>query len=71
MSGLKENRPGESCYVVGTPSLRPIFRMGIPLDEENPDLVILGFDTTLFYEKLSKACALSGPAGLSSASIQT
>ena len=55
---LKENRPGESCYVVGTPSLPADFQnAGIPLDEENPDLVILGFDTTLTYEKLSKACA--------------
>ena len=26
------------------------------LTEEDPDIVVLGFDTTLTYEKLSKAC---------------
>lgn len=55
---LKQNHPGESCYVVGTPLLLDDFRRaGVPLDEETPDCVILGFDTTLTYEKLSKACS--------------
>lgn len=55
---LQRNRPGESCYVVGTPALLEDFRKaGIPLREDDPDYVVLGFDTTLTYEKLSKACA--------------
>jgi len=29
---------------------------GFCLDEEKPDIVVLGFDTTLVYEKLEKAC---------------
>ncbi len=54
---LRENRPGESCYVVGTPLLLEDFRKaGVALDDEDPDCVALGFDTTLTYEKLRKAC---------------
>lgn len=54
---LKKHHPGESIYVVGTPSLIGEFQaFGMPLTEENPDIVILGFDTTLTYEKISKAC---------------
>ena len=54
---LRESRPGQSCYVVGTPALLDDFRRaGIVLDDRDPDCVILGFDTTLTYEKLSKAC---------------
>lgn len=56
---LREHHPGESCYVVGTPFLLEDFRKaGIPLKEEDPDYVVLGFDTTLTYEKLSRACSL-------------
>lgn len=54
---IKENHPDESCYVVGTPLLEEDFRAaGIVLDDKNPDYVVLGFDITLTYEKLSKAC---------------
>lgn len=46
-----------SVYVVGTPSLIQEFeKNGISLTGEHPDIVVLGFDTTLTYEKLSKAC---------------
>lgn len=54
---LKENRPGISVYVVGTPALEADFRQaGLSLNDRNPDAVVLGFDTTLTYEKLEKAC---------------
>lgn len=54
---LKENHLGAGFYVVGTPSLeRAFLEAGLRLDHENPDIVILGFDTTLTYEKISKAC---------------
>jgi 4-nitrophenyl phosphatase/NagD protein len=44
-------------YVVGTPPLEEEFRQhGFQLDEENPQLVVLGFDTTLNYQKLWKLC---------------
>jgi 4-nitrophenyl phosphatase len=54
---LKEHHPKKTIYVVGTPSLIKEFEaFDMPLVQENPDIVILGFDTTLTYEKLSKAC---------------
>lgn len=54
---LKEQYEGKSIYVVGTPSLIQEFKsFDMNLTEEDPDVVVLGFDTTLTYEKLSKAC---------------
>ena len=54
---LLKNRPGERCYVVGTPLLEQDFlNAGVTLDDSSPDYVVLGFDTTLTYEKLRKAC---------------
>ena len=54
---LDEHHKGQSVYVVGTPALLRAFeKAGWTLDEEDPDIVILGFDTTLTYEKLTKAC---------------
>lgn len=54
---LKEHYPGKSLYIVGTPLLINEFKKaGFILNEENPDIVVLGFDTTLNYEKLKKAC---------------
>lgn len=54
---LRENHPEASFYVVGTPNLEQAFmQAGLLLEDENPDIVVLGFDTTLTYEKISKAC---------------
>lgn len=54
---LKEYYDKKSNYVVGTPSLIQEFEsFDMNLTEEDPDIVVLGFDTTLTYEKLSKAC---------------
>lgn len=51
--------PRARVYLVGTPDLAEEFeRWGITLTEENPDYVVLGFDTTLTYEKLQTACRL-------------
>lgn len=53
---LKEHFDKKSIYVVGTPSLIQEFKaFDMKLTEEDPDVVVLGFDTTLTYEKLSKA----------------
>jgi len=52
---------GESSriYLVGTPSLqREFIDHGFELSDEDPDTVVLGFDTTLTYEKLSRLCSL-------------
>lgn len=54
---IRENYPGAGVYLVGTEFLRESFRKGgIRLTEEKPDIVVLGFDMTLTYEKISKAC---------------
>lgn len=54
---LKRNRPGKTVYLLGNDNLTGDFvKAGITLTEENPDIVVLGFDTTLTYEKLNKAC---------------
>lgn len=54
---LKEKHPGESVYLVGTPDLEANFKAnGISLTEGQPDVVVIGFDQTLTYEKLMRAC---------------
>lgn len=54
---LARDYPGSSLYVVGTPSLEDEFRQhGFKLDDEHPDVAVLGFDTTLTYQKLWKLC---------------
>ncbi|MCD4671805.1 MAG: HAD-IIA family hydrolase [Anaerolineaceae bacterium] len=54
---IKKQKPGARLYVVGTPPLENEMRAhGFQLVETNPDYVVLGFDTTLTYEKLWKLC---------------
>lgn len=54
---LQENYPDKSIYVVGTPSLINEFEsFDMNLVDNDPDIVVLGFDTTLTYEKMEKAC---------------
>lgn len=54
---VQKNFQASSIYVVGTPALEAEFRQyGFQLDEEQPQLVVLGFDTTLTYQKLWKLC---------------
>ena len=54
---LQQERPSSPVYVVGTPALEEEFRLhGFQLDEEHPECIVLGFDTTLTYEKLWKLC---------------
>ena len=54
---LKRGHPGASLFVVGTPSLEEEFRQhGFRLVEQEPDFLVLGFDTTLTYQKLWRLC---------------
>lgn len=54
---IKSRRPGKTVYLVGTPALEETFlEAGIPLVQTQPDLVVVGFDLTLTYEKLERAC---------------
>lgn len=55
---LQENYPSKQVYLVGTEYLERSFRRsGIELAQHRADVVVLGFDTTLTYEKISKACS--------------
>lgn len=54
---LNTHHKGKTVYLVGTPALEESFREGgIPLTKDKPDIVVIGFDTTLTYEKLERAC---------------
>jgi len=54
---LKRQHSGARLYLVGTPSLEEEFRQhGFRLVEQEPDLLVLGFDTTLTYQKLWNLC---------------
>jgi HAD superfamily hydrolase (TIGR01457 family) len=54
---LQKEHPRAKVYLIGTPSLEKEFlQAGIDLVEKNPDIVTLGFDTTLTYEKIRNGC---------------
>ena len=54
---IKKCYSGKTVYLLGTEALTQSFLdAGIRLTEDQPDLVVVGFDTTLNYEKLEKAC---------------
>ena len=51
--------PGTRIAVFGTPDLEQTFREGgFVLDMDDPAYVILGFDTTIDYAKLTRLCDL-------------
>lgn len=57
ISHLLEETPHRSCYLVGTPALEADFRRaGLALTDDDPDCVVVGFDTTLTFAKLESAC---------------
>ncbi len=54
---LRKIKPAARLYVVGTPSLEDeLCAQGFKLVQDTPDFVVLGFDTTLTYEKIWKLC---------------
>ncbi len=54
---LRESHPGARIFLAGTPSLEEEFRQhGFQLVQSDPQLVVLGFDTTLTYQKLWDLC---------------
>jgi 4-nitrophenyl phosphatase/NagD protein len=56
---VRDQKPDAAVYVVGTPALETEFLAhGFRLTSDRPDFVVLGFDTTLTYEKLWTLCNL-------------
>ena len=54
-----ERFPGGRCFLMGNPSLRQeMTEMGLHITDEDPDYVLLGFDTTLAYDRLCAFCDL-------------
>lgn len=54
---LKTYYPEKTVYLVGTEALEESFKeAGIHLTQRMPDIVVVGFDITLTYEKLERAC---------------
>lgn len=56
---LRLNQYPNNIYLVGTPDLEDEFKQaGYNLTTDNPAAVVLGFDLTLTYAKLCRACDL-------------
>lgn len=54
---VRTHHPGARVFVLGTPLLRrELAAFGIEVVEDAPDVVLVGFDTTLEYNRLAKAC---------------
>ena len=50
---IKRTYPGKKVFLLGNTLLEADFKTaGIPLVQENPDLVVLGFDTAITYQKM-------------------
>ena len=57
ISYLLREYKDKKVFLLGNERLTKDFQnAGIPLVNENPDVVVLGFDTTLTYQKLWDAC---------------
>lgn len=58
---IKSREEGQRVYLLGNENLeREFTEDGFILEEKEPDYVVLGFDTTLTYKKIWKACDLLG-----------
>ena len=49
--------PGKKAFVLGNDLYRAeLAQLGLPMDEENPDYVLIAYDTSLDYAKMTKVC---------------
>lgn len=56
---VKRDYPGKSVYLLGNENLYNVFReTDVPLAQDDADIVMLGFDTDLTYERIRKACRM-------------
>lgn len=62
---LNSNYPNKSVYLVGTKALEnELANYNVNLVDNDPDIVVIGFDRELTYEKLEKACNFLGDGAL-------
>jgi 4-nitrophenyl phosphatase len=51
--------PGKRAFVLGNPYMVDELREGgILIDQDDPEIVIIGYDTTLDYQKMTRVCDL-------------
>lgn len=56
---LNELYPGKRAFVLGNQYLIDEFtENGVVVDQENPEIVVIGYDTTLDYAKMTRVCDL-------------
>ena len=54
---LKELYPGKRAFVLGNEFLQEEFNeAGIEVDDRDPEIVVIGFDTTLDYDRMWAVC---------------
>ncbi|MBR4235251.1 MAG: HAD-IIA family hydrolase [Clostridia bacterium] len=54
---LTRSYPGKKAFVLGNEFLlEEMQEAGICVDRENPDIVVIGYDTTLDYKKMTEVC---------------
>lgn len=54
---LQKNFPGKKVFLLGNELLKEEFSdAGIFLEEKSPEVVVVGFDTSLTYEKMCRVC---------------
>lgn len=55
MDYVKEYYAGKRVYLIGTPALEAAFKSeGVLVVDDDPEVAVLGLDTTMTYEKLAK-----------------
>lgn len=56
---LNELYPGKRAFVLGNEYMfAELEEGGVAIDQENPEIVVIGYDTTLDYKKLTRVCDL-------------
>jgi 4-nitrophenyl phosphatase len=56
---LAREHPEAAVYLLGTPALAAeLSAAGVSVVEDQPDMVVLGFDPQLSFERLTRACTL-------------
>lgn len=56
---LNELYPGKRCFVLGNDYLlAELAENGVTIDQNDPEMVVIGYDTTLDYKKMTRVCDL-------------